>query len=37
MAGDIVDVTAACLLNPAAGVAAVIRKVAQKAKKDASS
>lgn len=37
MAGDIVDVTAACLLSPAAGVAAVIRKVAQKAQEDASS
>jgi hypothetical protein len=37
MADDIVDVTAACLLSPAAGVAAVIRKVAQKAREDASS
>lgn len=37
MADDIVDVTAACLLSPAAGVAAVIRKVAEKAKAEASS
>ncbi|HDQ72936.1 MAG TPA: hypothetical protein ENN19_12695 [Chloroflexi bacterium] len=33
MADDIVEVTVACLLNPAAGVATVIRKVAEKARK----
>jgi hypothetical protein len=32
MAPDILDVTVACLTNPAAGVAAVIRKVAERAK-----
>jgi len=37
MAGDILDVTAACLLSPAAGVATVIRKVATKAQAEASS
>jgi hypothetical protein len=37
MADDIVEVTAACLLNPAAGVATVIRKVAEKAKAEAAS
>jgi hypothetical protein len=37
MAPDIWDVTVACLTNPAAGVAAVIRKVAEKAKAEAGS
>jgi hypothetical protein len=37
MAGDIVDVTAACLLSPAAGVATVIRKVAERAQAEAGS
>jgi hypothetical protein len=32
MAPDILEVTVACLTNPAAGVAAVIRKVAEKAR-----
>lgn len=32
MAPDILDVTVACLVNPAAGVAEVVRKVAEKAK-----
>jgi hypothetical protein len=36
MAPDIWDVTAACLTNPAAGVATVIRKVVDKAKAEAS-
>jgi len=35
MAPDILEVTAACLLNPVAGVATVIRKVAEKAKAEA--
>jgi len=35
MAPDILEVTAACLTNPAAGVATVIRKVAEKAKAEA--
>jgi hypothetical protein len=35
MAPDILDVTVATLLNPAAGVATVIRKVAEKAKTEA--
>jgi hypothetical protein len=35
MADDIFEVTVACLTSPAAGVAAVIRKVAQKAKAEA--
>jgi hypothetical protein len=34
MAPDILDVTVACLTNPAAGVATVIRKVAEKAKEE---
>jgi hypothetical protein len=32
MADDILEVTVACLTNPAAGVATVIRKVAEKAR-----
>jgi hypothetical protein len=35
MANDIFEVTVACLANPVAGVAAVIRKVAEKAKERA--
>jgi hypothetical protein len=35
MADDIFEVTVACLTSPAAGVATVIRKVAQKAKEEA--
>jgi hypothetical protein len=35
MADDILDVTVACLTHPAAGVAEVVRKVAQKAKEEA--
>jgi hypothetical protein len=35
MAPDILDVTVACLTNPAAGIATAIRKVAQKAKEGA--
>ncbi|MFL7791007.1 MAG: CHAT domain-containing protein [Anaerolineae bacterium] len=35
MAPDILEVTAACLVNPVTGIAAVIRKVAEKAKKEA--
>jgi hypothetical protein len=35
MAPDIFDVTVASLVNPVAGVATVIRKVAQKAKEEA--
>lgn len=34
MADDIFEVTAACLLNPIAGVATVIRKVVEKAKEE---
>ncbi|MFL7790769.1 MAG: zinc-ribbon domain-containing protein [Anaerolineae bacterium] len=34
-APDILEVTTACLLNPAAGVAAVIKKVAEKARTEA--
>lgn len=35
MASDIFDVTVACLTNPVAGIATVIRKVAEKAKAEA--
>jgi hypothetical protein len=35
MADDIFEVTVACLTSPAAGIATVIRKVAQKAKEEA--
>jgi hypothetical protein len=35
MSDDIFDVTTACLLNPAAGVATVIRKIAAKAREEA--
>jgi hypothetical protein len=35
MAPDILEVTTACLLNPAAGVATVIKKVAEKARAEA--
>lgn len=35
MADDIFEVTVACLTSPAAGIAAVIRKVAEKAKQEA--
>lgn len=35
MGDDILDVTTACLLNPAAGVATVIRKIAAKAREEA--
>jgi hypothetical protein len=37
MADDIFEVTAACLTNPAAGIAAVIRKVVDKARAEAGS
>ena len=36
MAPDILDVTAACLSSPAVGIATTIRKIAQKAKEEAS-
>jgi len=32
MAEDIMEVTAACLVNPVAGVTTVVRKIAQKAR-----
>jgi hypothetical protein len=35
MAPDILDVTVACLTNPAAGVAIVIHKVAEMAREEA--
>ena len=35
MAPDILDVTTACLINPVAGVATVIRKIAEKARAEA--
>lgn len=35
MGDDILDVTTACLINPAAGVATVIRKIAAKAREEA--
>jgi len=36
MASDIFDVTVACLTSPVAGTATAIRKVAEKAKEEAS-